>query len=667
MNIKITHNWLLEYLETMATPDQIRQNLSLCGPSVEKIEKSGDDYVYDIEVTSNRIDTASVLGVAQEAQAILPQFGLKAQLKNNPLEKYKFTSLKTGSADSLKVEILDRELCSRFTAVVLDNIEVKGSPNFIKKRLNLCGINSINNVVDISNYLMISLGQPTHVFDYDKITGGLMKMRLSRKGEKIITLDGKDIVLPGGDIVIEDGSGKLIDLCGIMGGFNSAVSAETKKIVLFVQTYNKKLIRKTSMLTGQRSVAATYFEKGLDEERVEPTLVYGAELLEKYAGGRINSKLYDIYPSKVQQKSVKIKLDDFERIIGKKIPSENIIKILTGLGFINSVENGWLKVEVPTYRVQDIDIKEDLIEEVARVYGFHNLPNHIQTSTYIQQPPEFEKLFKYQLKVKFFLKHLGMNEVMNYSMVSEKTISDFDLLELEHLKIKNAISNDITHLRRLLMPSLVKNIKDNEGKKDVLRMFEIAKTYEPRPDHLPVEEFKLGLVTNTGFSDLKGIVEALFKELNIDRYKSSAGNHRLLNKNLQIRFVLGDSMIAELGQLKEVYRSRLDLKSDVYLAFVDFNLLMNHAKTFSQYRPINPFATIKLDLTIKTDPKTTYETVRRSAFKESSLLEKLEFLGVYKDSLNLRFFFSSRDRNITENEAKDQLQKIKNSISKVSG
>src|SRR3972149_5125369 len=198
----------------------------------------------------------------------------------------------------LRVKIIDPNLVSRFTAIIFDQIVIKGSPDFIKDRLTRAGVKVINNVVDISNYLMITLGQPIHMFDYDKIADHRMIVRESKKGEKLVTLDEKEIVLPGGDIVIEDGSGKLIDLCGIMGGLNSAISSKTKRVLLFVQTYNKSKIRKTTMTTGQRTIAATFFEKGLDEERVVATTVNAAQLLEKYCYAKVVSKINDIYPKK---------------------------------------------------------------------------------------------------------------------------------------------------------------------------------------------------------------------------------------------------------------------------------------------------------------------------------------------------------------------------------
>ncbi len=286
MNIKITYNWLLEYLDTDTDAYELQKYLSLCGPSVETVEKKGDDYVLDIEVTTNRVDMASVFGVAQEAQAILPQFGKKAKLKFNPIRQYIFSKINSPKdlKSTLDIKIQDEDIASRITAIVLSDIKIGPSPDHIKSRLEACDIRSINNVVDISNYLMLSLGQPTHTFDYDLIKSHKMIIRKAKKGEKVVTLDNKQITLPGGDIVIEDGGGQLDGLAGIMGGLDTEIKSDTKNVILFIETYNKRLIRRTSMTTGQRTAAATYFEKGLDEERVEPTLIYEVERLQKYAG-----------------------------------------------------------------------------------------------------------------------------------------------------------------------------------------------------------------------------------------------------------------------------------------------------------------------------------------------------------------------------------------------
>ena len=632
MNIKITYNWLLEYLDTDATPHEMQKYLSLCGPSVESVEKIGDDYVFDIEITSNRIDTASDIGIAQEAQAILPMFGKKAKLKLNPLVNLKFDQIKPGSGFDLKVDIKNPDLVSRFTSLIFDQVQIGDSPKFIQGRLRLAGVKVINNVVDISNYLMITLGQPIHMFDYDKISNHHMIVRESKKGEKLVTLDEKEITLPGGDIVIEDGSGKLIDLCGIMGGLNSAIGPKTKRVLLFVQTYNKSKIRKTTMTTGQRTIAATFFEKGLDEERVVATTVNVTQLLEKYCHAKVVSRINDIYPKKKDKKLLVMGYEIFEKKIGVKIPEKTINDILTNLGFsitddpnqgLTLPEGQTLHITVPSFRVNDINIPEDIIEEVARVYGYHNIPSVLQPATYVSQPKDMEDLFVFQNRIKIFLKHLGLNEVINYSMISKGMIEDGGLKVEEHLRLSNSISEDIEYLRISLLPSLKKNIKENQGKKDVLRLFEIAKVYLPKKGDLPNEVYKVGIATNTDFSDLKGIIEAIYKELNIH--------------NLSVPEIIE--------------------RDGVFLAELDFQSLINNCQLMPKYKPLHPYAIIKLDKTFEIQPQTTYAVVRQKAFK-SELLQKIEVVTLYQNKLTLRFYYSSPDRNITEDEAKTELAKL---------
>jgi len=630
MNIKITHQWLLDFLETDATPYEIQKYLSLSGPSIERIEKIDNDYIYDIEIISNRIDYACVFGIAQEASTILPMYRKKATLKLDPFEKYQFNKIKINEEKyQLKIKINDK-LCSRFTALIFDNIEIKPSPEFIKKRLTLAEIKSINNVVDISNYLMLTLGQPVHVFDYDKIKNQLMILRESKKGETITTLDGKTTVLPGGDIVIEDGEGRLIDLCGIMGGLNSAISENTNKAILFVQSYNKEKIRRTTMLTGVRTVAASYFEKGLDEERVESTLVYGAELLKTFANAQPKSKIIDFYKTHYQKKTVETTFKKINQLIGIDIPKEKTIRILNNLGFQVKTNNNKLIISVPSYRKYDISISEDIVEEIARVYGYNKLAGRLSPPVYIKQPEEYEKLYQITLKIKYFLKHLGLNEVINYSMISQKLITEWATelnLKLEdHIKIKNPISKEIEYMRLSLLPSLYKNLVDNTGKREILKFFEIAKVYfknNPKKNSPADEKYRLAIATNTDFFDLKGILEALFKELNLKQ----TPQYKIINKN------------------------------NFYLVELDIDFLIKNYQNLPKYQPINPYAVIKLDKTFELSKNLTYQKIEKRAF-QSKLLKKIELVSLYKNKITLRFYFSSLNKNLTEEEAKKELDQI---------
>jgi phenylalanyl-tRNA synthetase beta chain len=670
MNIKITYNWLKEYLETDADPYEIGKYLSLSGPSIEHIIPVDDDFVFDIEITSNRIDMASVFGIAQEAQAILPQFGKKAKLKFNPLGKYTFDNLKAEPVPEKKLDIkIDHNLCQRFTAIIFSNVDIKPSPEIIKKRLQMVDIKSINNVIDISNYLMVSLGQPTHMFDYDQISGGKMILRESKKGEKLQTLDEKEITLPGGDIVIEDGSGKLIDLCGIMGGHNSSITNDTKNVVFFVQTYNKRKIRRTSMITGQRTMAATYFEKGLDPNRVEPTLVYGVDLLNEFTNGIVKSELYDIYSSKTSEKDVKVYFNDIQQVMGVPIEEEKIIDILHRLGFkvkrhedeeLAYPDSVYFKVTVPTYRVDDVHIKEDIIEEVARVYGYYSFPNNISPMVYIEQPKDIEHLFSVQKIIKTYLRDIELHEVMNYSMISGELIDKLGMDRKLHLKLANTISTEIEYMRISLIPSLIENMKNNYGKREVLKFFEIAKIYSARKNELPQEDYKLAISVNTDYSDLKGIIESLFRRLHIEQPLFSKASFDGFAPNIQA--LISDKktkeVIGVIGKIDYASRQRMELKGDVFVSQLYLPYLVNNYKVVKRYIQEIEYSIVKLDTTITLKPGNSFAQLEYDVYQSSDLLRNIEYINSYNGKITLRLYFAHTDKNITEEEAKSELDKI---------
>ncbi|MBU1256149.1 hypothetical protein KKA49_00490, partial [Patescibacteria group bacterium] len=266
MDIKLSHQLLSKFLKTNATPKRIAHALSLCGPTVDRLHKVSADTIYDVEIITNRIDSISAFGIARESVSILPQFGYRAKLLDNPYDLTKKDLGKLSKNSPIKLIIKNKDLVPRFTCIALKNITVKPSPKSLQKILTNSGLRPLNNIIDISNELTLKYGQPVHVFDLDKIKGKTMIVRESRPGEKILTLDNKTHILKGGDIVIEDGQGNLIDLCGIMGGGLSHIDKNTKNVLLFVQIYEPKRIRKTSLYTQQRTLASQIFEKSPDPE-----------------------------------------------------------------------------------------------------------------------------------------------------------------------------------------------------------------------------------------------------------------------------------------------------------------------------------------------------------------------------------------------------------------
>ena|SRR3989344_797182 len=668
MNIKISYKWLLEYLDTDASPFELQKYLSLCGPSVEHVTKVGDaerggltDYVLDIEITSNRIDMAAVMGIAREAQAILPQFGKKAKLKELKL------SPPVKPVNELKISITDpSHTANRILGIVLDNITIGQSPDYIKKRLESAGIRALNNVVDITNYVMLEIGHPAHVFDYDRIHSNKLIFRKSKKGEKIISLEDKTYSLPGDDIVIEDGDGRIIDLPGIIGTSNSIVLPTTKRILFFIDNNDPVKMRRSSMKLGIRTVAATYNEKLPDPELGYTALLRGIQLYQKNAGARIASTIHDIYPHPRKEKSMKVYLKDIQRVMGVPIKENIITEILQRLGFkvlrhedeeLAYPDGVSFQVTVPTYRTDDISIKEDIIEEVARVYGYFNLPNNISPMVYIEQPKDIEKLFDVQRKIKYFLKNIGLHEVLNYSMISKELIEKMDLKLDNKLKIENTISEEIAFLRTSILPSLIKNIKENEGKRDILKFFEIAKVYEKKQSDLPNEIYRLGIAVNTSFADLKGIIEAILRDLNIKAYVTKKWVSQHFAKNLSAEILIADRSAVRFGQIKQSYQNNFEIKNKVYLAEFELNILLDNYKLVSPYVVPPQYALIKLDANIKSS-KYNFDEIKKIAYKQSKLLHSIEYISSYKDTVTVRYYFTSAKENITEENAKKELEKI---------
>jgi len=506
MDIKILDSWLREFLDTKAKPAELVKCLSLCGPSVEKVEKFGNDFVYDIEITTNRIDSVSVYGIAREAAAILPRFGVTAKLKRIKPFSSEFRFVK--KVNYLN-PVVNPELCKRFCAVLIKNVKIGDSPEKIKMRLESTGVRAINNIVDISNYIMLELGQPVHTFDYDKIKGSKMILRESKKGEKITTLDEKIFTLKGNDIVIEDGEGRLIDLAGVMGGALSAVDENTKNVLLFVQTYDAVRIRKTSMGLAQRTIAATIFEKGTDPELVTPAILKGIELFKSLCHGEAEKEIIDLYPAPFKPKKISLDLEFIEKRLGITISKKEISDYLTSLDFETDWHGNNLEVQVPSFRSQDVLEPEDIVEEIARIYGYHNLPSEVMTGKLTGRSTSPK--FAFEEKVKNYLSGWGGCEVYTLSLISK------DFVDQGALKLKNPLGIDSEYLRTSLMPSLINATKENVGTFETFHLFEMSNIYLPRRNDLPEERLILaGIFEGYKYREAKGIVEALLERLHLN-------------------------------------------------------------------------------------------------------------------------------------------------------
>ncbi len=661
MDIKLADTTLRKFLKTNATPAKIAEALTLCGPSVDRLTQKGSVSVYEIEVITNRVDCASAFGIAREAAAILPLFGIKVSLINNPYDiKASELPPKESPALPLDIQIKDQTLIKRFSAIVLDHLSVKPSPKNTQQELEAAGVRPINNLVDVTNYLTLLYGQPVHIFDYDKISGAKMILRQSKKGEKIVTLDDKTHTLTGGDIVIEDGAGRLIDLCGIMGGKLSEVDETTKRAILFVQTYEPKHIRKTSLYTQERTLAAQIFEKQPDSRLVLPVLIQGVKLLRELAGAKIAGTSIDEYITKPQERVINLDLKWLNGLIGHDFDAKTLTQILSRLGF--SVKKQGLRlfeVKVPTWRLHDVSIKEDLAEEIARVYGYFRLESKLPVNSPVTVTTD--PLLDWEYLTKNYLSALGFYEIFNYSLVGSALFQKAQMPIDNSIRLSNPLTEDFEYLRRSLIPSLLSNLEANQGKADLpLRLFELSSIYIPvESQTLPEEKPILTLATQgISYRESKGYLEALFSKLHLGEitFVPLEDAHACWQANQTAEIYSGKNFIGVFGAIKHAVKTNFHLPGEVYLANLDFSLLASLANTNHSYTPVSLYPDITEDVTIQSQQSIG------SLIQLIKAISPLIVSVIYKTSLKNKHTFTLHFNNSKSNLTQETVNVIKEKL-----
>ena len=628
MNISIPYSWLKDYIKTNAKPEDVARVLSLHSFSVEKIEKVDGDEIFEIEVTPNRGDALSVLGVARELRAVLPIEDFDCEWLGKEYDKPELIQAK----DEIEVVIKDKTLVPRFSAVVMDNVKFSKSPKIIEERLEKVGIRPLGNVIDVTNYMMVDKGQPMHVFDYGKILGHKMIVRESNEGEVITTLDGVERKLPAGVIVIEDGEGRLIDLCGIMGAKNSEVDENTKKILLFVQVYDPVKIRRASMSLGHRTDAALRFEKGIDYEGVIPALWESVDIISKLSGANVSSELIDIVNIERSTKKIFVDHEKINKIAGVEIGIEKSISILESLGF-EKIEEGFVKV--PSWRYEDIGIIEDLAEEVIRLYGYYKLPAKLPSGEI--PVTETDKTFYWEKVVKYLLKYNGFFECFTYSATSESNVS------AKALKLANPLNEDMTHLKTSLLPQLLDVVEKNKGYSETIKVFELSNIYFSigldSGDKIPDQPLTLGVVTKgVDYNDLKGILEAMLETMGL--------------KDEPLGIFNGSFEIKEFG----------DGKLGIEL---NFETLVNKATKDKSYIPLTGFNSIKEDLTFEVPQGFLYPRIEKIIYEVDDKVSKLEFKDIYENYLTFSIEYLDTKKQISSEDTQEIRKKIFKNLEKI--
>ncbi len=640
MNIKIIDSWLRDYLKTNATVQKIEQILSETSVSVERLEKIKDDYIYDIEVTTNRPDLMSVIGIAREASTVLKHNGIDAE----------FIPLKLQEPQVPKTNLIeihnDPKLVNRICAVVME-VKAKNSPEYLKTRLENSDIRSLNNLIDITNYVMRTTGHPAHVFDFDRLNTKSLTIREGKAGEKIKTLDNKEHTLLGGEIVAVNDKNNIVDLLGIMGLENSVVTENTKRILFFIDNNEKTHIRKASMSLGIRTEAAVLNEKGPDSELAYKALLYGIKLYGQLAEGKILSGIIDIYPNKPSEKTITVLQNKINKIIGVEIPIKTSSDILKGLGFENTIDGNYLKIKIPSFRREDVEIGEDIVEEIARIYGYGNIPSLIPPLSSNQTTQPFINEFYWEKRTKDALKYWGFTEMYTYSMVSE------DLLEgpeNESVEIQNPLSEEFVYMRLTLVPSLLKVVSENKKRQEI-KIFELSKVYFKKENDLPKENLMLaGIIKkpNASFYEAKGIIEQLLADLGI--------------KDLHFKESQKGGLGASIYLDKEYLGEIEVLNTDLVDFEISFETILKHASLKKEYKKLTKYPPVIEDISVITEEGIKTEDIIRDIKNQSPLITDVFLFDRFQNSRSFRITYQDTEKNLTTEEISSVRKKIISSL-----
>jgi len=629
------------------------------------------DIVLDLEVTPNRPDLLSVIGVAREVAALTNQTvtlpDVEYEEPGSPIE------------ERVSVTINDPDLCPRYCASLISGIKIGESPEWLKQRLLACGMRPINNIVDATNYVMLEYGQPLHGFDFDRINGGKIIVRRAAGGEVIITLDDVERKLDSNTLVITD-SRQAVAIAGVMGGANSEVSEGTTSILLEAASFNPASIHYTSHGLRLVSEANMRFERSIRAELTEPALKRATQLIIQLAGGKAAKGIIDVYPGRQEQKKIGLRAKEVERLLGVKISTEKIKDTLTSLGFEVEKTTGKAEILVTSpYWRSDINIEADLLEEVARIIGYDAIPTTMLSSSLPQQNPE--PVLGFKSKMKQMLAGYGFQEIIGYSLTSlemlEKAL-DCAPLETQPIRMANAMTADQeylrTSLRGNLLTALAANLRHEEG---AIRLFEQGRVYLARNNDLPNEpEYLCGIISaeiekswpnqaqHFDFFTIKGVVESLLAKLGIGVNFEESGDSGLY-PGRQAAVVIDEDEIGVVGELNPKVAEAFDISKPVYIFEINLSKLLPHTIGHEFYQPIARFPAVMRDIALVVDENISHRQVL-DVITDFPLVEKVTLFDVYtgkqvpvgKKSLAYRLSFQSKESTLTDKQVDKVQQQI---------
>ena len=622
-----------------------------------------NDYIFDISVTTNRPDCQSVLGIAREVAAVLKK----------PLKEPRIDYNTVHDDRKVKVTITAPELCPRYIAHYVKDIKIGPSPMWLKRRLALCGLRSISNVVDITNFVLLEMGQPMHAFDLDTIEGSEIVVRRAHDGEKIVTLDEKEFTLNRENLVICDGS-KPAALAGIMGGLNTEIKDSTREVLFEAAKFARDSVRKTSRSLGQHSDSSAIFEKGTNEYTTERAMKRALHLIDELGCGTVTDVCADVATeySDTSVKHMAVSAQKINALLGIEVPAETMKEILENLNFGVSMSGDCLELTLPPYR-DDLFGYPDIAEEIIRMYGYEHIHGTFMPTAKVTNGGWNEEQRTLN-KLRDMLVSEGLYEISNYSFYSEK---DIDMLripegatERKYIRILNPISEELAVMRTFLAPSMVNTMLRNlkrgnyEGGE-----FEFAKVYIPESvpiNNFPEERMKLciGLWGSANFFDMKGITENIADSLNV-KFEYVSGQSPYLHPGINADILCDGEKVGYIGAVDPAILESIAAERPMVIAELDYELLKKHARPF-KYIPLPKYPEAQRDLALISDREITCGQIEREIYSACKYVTDVKLFDVYignqiesgKKSMAFTVTFTPKDEALSGEKVDGFIKKI---------
>ncbi|MCD6550543.1 phenylalanine--tRNA ligase subunit beta [bacterium] len=669
----ISYKWLKDYIKgTLPPAKKLAELITMHSFEVEEIKKKGSDWLIDLAVLPNRAhDCLSYIGIARECAVIIPSLDYKKP------ESVIREDSKVKTDDFVEVEVKEKNLCRRYTGKVVIEVKIAPSPKEIQWKLRAMGLEPINNVVDILNFVMFETGQPLHAFDLDKLEGGKKKrliVRKAKKGEIIYALDDKKYILDDNILVIADPK-DVLAIAGIKGGKKAEISESTKRIVIESANFDMKTIRYARQKLNLQTDASLRFEHEPDPNLTLFAINRAVHLIQKYCNGKPTSGIVDVYPKKVLPHRIKLDISYAEKMLGIGLKKEKIKKIFKKLGLkIISFNKNVIYLEIPTFR-QDLKIPEDLVEEIGRIYGFENIPAKIPLSPIL--PSQRNDDIFWEDFARDILKEVGFSEVYNYSFISEEIAESFFFAKEDLLELENPISKEYKYLRPSLIPNLIKNVKDNSKYFSKIKIFELGKIYK-QPGILEKRALS-GLVASEeeneregeNFYYLKGIIDVLLNRLGIsniwyDEFQPTPEESKLSiwEKEKCAEIKVDNIEIGFLGEISHELLERLGISFSVVVFDFDFEKLQKLCLEEHEYQPISRFPAAVRDLAVLVPIETkVVEVLNKINQAGGMLVRDVDLFDIYqgknlpegKKNLAFHIIYQAKDRTLSKEEI-DQIQ-----------